>query len=57
VTFYAEVTDVGRTSINVHVDVFSERSRNKGEQIKVTQADLVYVAIDEDRKPTPIDKE
>ena len=55
VSLYAEITDTGTTSITVHVDVFAERGRAEGEPVKVTQADLIYVAIDENRKPTPID--
>lgn len=49
---YAEVTGTGRSSVTVKVDVFAERS-TKGdiECIKVTEAQLVYVAIDEFGKP------
>ena len=54
VSLYATVTGTGRTSISVHVDVYADRSRNNEEHIKVTQADLVYVAIGSDRKPIPI---
>jgi acyl-CoA thioesterase YciA len=57
VTFYATVTETGRTSVTVHVDVFAERGRASADHVKVTQADLIYVAIDENRKPTPIDEE
>lgn len=55
VTFHAEVTGTGRTSVNVHVDVYAERGRDAVNPIKVTQADLVYVAINDDRIPIPID--
>ena len=56
VSLYAAVTNTGRSSISVHVDVYADRSRTNEEHIKVTQADLVYVAIDGNRKPIPIDE-
>lgn len=54
VSCYASVEKFGHTSIHIHVDVFADRGRTNEEHIKVTEADLVYVAIDENRKPTPI---
>jgi acyl-CoA thioesterase YciA len=59
VSFYAEITRIGRTSIAVDVEVFAERglrSGNFGEQEKVTEAVLTYVALDDQRKPRTIDK-
>jgi acyl-CoA thioesterase YciA len=56
VTFYAAVTRIGNTSITVHVDVEAERWRAPGQGVKVTEADIVYVNLDENRKPTPIRK-
>lgn len=56
VSFYASVTRIGNTSITVHVDVEAERWRKPGEAVKVTEADIVYVNLDENRKPTPIRK-
>jgi len=52
VSCYAEVISTGKSSITVKVDVYAERS-DKGviECIKVTEAQLVYVAIDEQGKP------
>ena len=52
VSFYASVMSTGRTSIKVEVEVYVERFH--GGMIsceKVTHATLVYVAIDEYRKP------
>ena len=57
VTCHGSVTNVGRTSVSIHIDVYADRSRGGQEHIKVTQADLVYVAIDNERKPIPIDDE
>jgi len=57
VSCYAEVTKVGRTSITVFIEVFAERRRQVEERIRVTEATVVYVAIDEDRKPRAVDAE
>lgn len=58
VSFYATLARVGRTSITVDVAVFAERLR-KGEYdcIKVTQAQLTFVAIDEMGQPRPVPQE
>ena len=53
-SFFSKVTKVGRTSITVLVEVFAERYSAQGEYIKVTEAQLVYVAIDANGKPRPI---
>jgi len=60
VSFYAEIKKVGNTSISVDVEVYAERgwaSESYGEVVKVTEAILTYVAIDENRKPIPIDRD
>ena len=49
VSFYAEVTAVGRTSITVDVEVFAERDPENPVVVKVTEARLTYVAVDEFR--------
>ncbi len=54
VSFYAGVTRIGRTSISVHVDVESERWRGDRRPVKVTEAEIVYVNVDENRRPVPI---
>ncbi|MDX1489283.1 MAG: hotdog domain-containing protein [Acidiferrobacterales bacterium] len=51
VSFYAEVIRVGRTSITTKVDVYAERRLQAHECVKVTEAELTYVAIDQDRQP------
>jgi len=59
VSFYAKISKIGRTSISVDVTVYAERGWNSaqhGEVVKVTEAMLTYVAIDEHRKPRAIDK-
>ncbi len=54
-SFYAEVTRIGRTSITVHVVVEAERWRDRN-SVKVTEAEIVYVNVGEDRRPAPIHK-
>ena len=56
VSFYAEVVRVGRTSITVDVEVYARR-RSLQEVVKVTEATLTYVAVDDNRRPRPVDKE
>lgn len=51
VSFYAEVVKVGRTSITVDVQVFAQRRPEREECVKVTEAVLTYVAVDNNRKP------
>src|SRR5688572_26512487 len=53
VSFYARVLKVGRTSITVDVEVFAQRKR-EGETVKVTEAQLTYVAVDEHRQPRAV---
>ena len=55
VSFYARVCKVGRTSITIDVEVFAQRGRQgRGEAVRVTEAQLTYVAVDEKRKPRPV---
>jgi len=53
-SFYATVTRVGRTSITVHVEVMAERDPENLHVVKVTEANLTYVAIDREGKPRVI---
>jgi acyl-CoA thioesterase YciA len=50
-SFYAEITRVGRTSITVRVEVYAESLRSQGAYTKVTEAQVTYVAIDDSGKP------
>ena len=54
-SFFGAISRIGRTSITVQVEVFAERFRAQGEYVKVTEASLTYVAIDDSGKPRPID--
>ena len=55
-SFFSSVKRVGNTSITVHVEVYAERMRDQGKYLKVTEASLTYVAIDEQGRPRPIPK-
>ncbi|MCW5597906.1 MAG: acyl-CoA thioesterase [Nitrosomonas sp.] len=60
VSFYADIVKIGRTSITVDVSVYAQRGvREGGEEIciKVTEAMLTYVAIDEQRRPRMVPQE
>ena len=54
-SFFARIVRVGRTSIAVKVEVYAERYRSQGDYSKVTEAQLTYVAIDEQGRPRPVD--
>lgn len=53
-SFYARITNTGRTSITVSVEVYAERQRLSVEIVKVTEATLTYVATDEQRHSRPL---
>ena len=53
-SFYAKVERVGRTSVTVNVEVYAERNPADLHVVKVTEANLTYVAIDLQGKPRPI---
>jgi acyl-CoA thioesterase YciA len=55
VSFYADIVRVGRTSITVDVEVYAER-RTLREVVKVTEATLTYVAVDDQRRPRPVNQ-
>ncbi len=55
VSFYAETLRVGSTSITVHVVVEAERFGSQGRQkVKVTEAEVTYVAINQFREKVKI---
>ena len=53
-SFYATVVRIGRTSVTVHVEVYAERDPSQPQVVKVTQANLTYVAIDQAGRPRPV---
>ena len=54
VSLYAAVIKRGKTSVTVEVDVEAERFKEPGKRVKVTAAQVVYVAVDAAGKPTRV---
>jgi len=54
VSFYAETEKVGITSITVRVLVEAARYRERGKRVRVTEAEVIYVAVDEKGKKVGI---
>jgi len=54
ISCYASISRVGKTSIAVQVDVYAERNRDDSVCVQVTQAQLTYVAVDENGRPRPV---
>ena len=54
VSFFANITRVGRTSITVDVEVYAQRDPGKEVTVKVTEASLTYVAVGGDRRPREV---
>jgi acyl-CoA thioesterase YciA len=54
VSFYAETVRVGKTSITVRVIVEAERLAFKSERIRVTEAEVIYVAVDKNGQKVKI---
>ena len=54
VSFYAKTVRVGDTSITVRVIVEAERVVESTDRVRVTEAEVVYVAVDENRQKTSI---
>jgi len=56
VSFYARTIRIGTTSLTVHVVVEAERYGGTSERIKVTEAEVVYVAMDANRRKMKINQ-
>jgi acyl-CoA thioesterase YciA len=54
VSFYTRLVRIGKTSITVAVDVFSQSEEGRDKRVKVTEAEVTFVNLDEDRKPVLI---
>ncbi len=54
VSFYTETTKIGNTSITIRVTVEAWRGASPHETVRVTQAEIVYVAIDQPGHPVPV---
>ncbi len=56
VSFYTRLVKIGRTSITVSVEVVTQPGEGLGNRVKVTEAEVTYVNLDENRRPAPISK-
>lgn len=54
VSFWTETLRIGTTSITTQVVVEATHASDPSRKVKVTEAQVVYVNLGEDRKPTPI---
>jgi acyl-CoA thioesterase YciA len=54
VSFYAEKIRTGNTSVTIRVTVEATRGKEPNETVRVTQAEVVYVAIDEPGRPVGV---
>jgi acyl-CoA thioesterase YciA len=55
VSFFGSVKRFGRTSITVAIEVLATRlMTDKPEEVKVTQAELTFVAVDDKGEPVPV---
>ncbi|RRS05044.1 acyl-CoA thioesterase [Aquabacterium soli] len=56
-SIYARIVRVGNTSMTVHVEVWAERNPVNPHLVKVTEANITYVAIDEHGKPRTVPRD
>lgn len=56
VSLYTKTIRIGRTSITVKVDVIASRYNDPDKEIPVTEAEITFVAVDENRRPIVITK-
>lgn len=56
VSLYGRIEKIGRTSMTVHVEAWAERDPSNPRLVKVTEANITYVAIDEHGRPRPVPK-
>jgi len=54
VSFYTKTTKLGTTSVTIKVDVIAQRWSDPTKNVPVTEAEIVFVAVDKDGRPTPI---
>lgn len=53
-SLYADTKRIGRTSITINVRVIARRRINPDAEVKVTEAEVVFVAVDHRGKPVPV---
>lgn len=57
ISFYAKTVKIGRSSVTVSITVEAMRYHNGDQIVRVMEAEAVYVAVDENRRPVPIKDE
>jgi acyl-CoA thioesterase YciA len=55
VSLYTSLIRVGRTSLTIGITVEAQRASDPSITVRVTQAETVFVAVDAEGKPTPVD--
>lgn len=55
VSFYTRLIGKGRTSMTIRINVEAQRAGDPTQVVKVTEAEAVFVAIDEQGKPVGIE--
>jgi len=53
-SLYCDTVRVGRTSLTIHVRVCARRRTDPDQDVKVTEAEVVFVSVDEAGKPMPV---
>lgn len=54
VSFYSSTVKVGTTSVTVRVEVEAQRAADPAAKVRVTEAEIVYVAVGSDGRPVPL---
>ena len=54
VSFYTETVKIGTTSLTIRVTVDAQRRQAPHETVRVTQAEVIYVALDSPGHPVPV---
>lgn len=54
VSVYTDILSIGTSSITVQVNAYAERTSPEKEKVHAVEAKLTFVALNNDRKPTPI---
>ena len=53
-TLYGETKHIGRTSLTIYVRVCARRRLDPDQTVKVTEGEVVFVAVDQEGKPIPV---
>jgi acyl-CoA thioesterase YciA len=54
VSFYTTILREGKTSVTIKVEVEAESSKQPLRHVKVTEAQVIFVAVDENGSPVPL---